>query len=288
MARMGFNHALVRFASPLLLLGPLAYTQRLARGQEVPVLIRQTLAAELLAAQNTGQPMCYKLRKSSPRFTSTKAICETKEGAVARLVALNDRPLTAADEQREQARLNDLLGNPTRQRRRKQSQDADTERVLKILRALPSAFLYTPLGQSDEMGMTVEKFRFEPNPHFDPPNLETLVLTEMAGELWIEPRQRHIVRLEGHLMQDVNFGWGILGQVDKGGSIRIDQRDVGGSHWRITHLQLAMTGRIVLKSKSFSTDEVASDFTPIATSTTYTQAIQLLRSGTITPAQASR
>jgi len=49
-----------------------------------------------------------------------------------------------------------------------------------------------------------------------------------------------------------------------------------------------MTGRIVLKSKSFSTDEVASDFTPIATSTTYTQAIQLLRSGTLTPAQASR
>ena len=285
---MSVKHASVQFALLLLFLAQLACTQRQAEGQEAPALGRQTLAAELLAAQNTGQPMCYKLRKSSPRFTSTKEICETKDGAVARLVALNDRPLTAADEEREQTRLNDLLGNPSRQRHRKQSQDADTERVLKILRALPAAFLYTPLGQSDEMGMAVEKFHFQPNPAFDPPNLETLALTEMAGELWIEPAQKHIVRLDGHLIQDVNFGWGILGQLDKGGSIRIDQRDVGGSHWRITHLQLAMTGRVVLKSKSFSTDETTTDFTPISTGLTYTQAIQLLRSGALAPAQGSR
>ena len=285
---MSVKHASVQFALLLFILSQLACAPRQAEGQETPALVKQTLVAELQAARDTGQPMCYRLRKSSPRFTSTKEICETKDGAVARLVALNDQPLNAADEEREQARLNDLLSNPSRQRHRKQSQDADTERVLKILRALPSAFLYTSMGQSIELGMTVEKFRFQPNPRFDPPNLETLALTEMSGELWIEPAQKHVVRLDGHLIQDVNFGWGILGQLDKGGWIRIDQRNVGGGHWRITHLQLAMTGRVVLKSKSFSTDEATTDFTPIATSTTYTQAVQLLRSGTLAPAQASR
>ena len=285
---MSVKHASVQFALLLFILSQLACAPHPAEGQETPALVKQTLVAELQAARDTGQPMCYRLRKSSPRFTSTKEICETKDGAVARLVALNDQPLNAADEEREQARLNDLLSNPSRQRHRKQSQDADTERVLKILRALPSAFLYTSMGQSIELGMTVEKFRFQPNPRFDPPNLETLALTQMSGELWIEPAQKHVVRLDGHLIQDVNFGWGILGQLDKGGWIRIDQRNVGGGHWRITHLQLAMTGRVVLKSKSFSTDEATTDFTPIATSTTYTQAVQLLRSGTLAPAQASR
>ena len=285
---MSVKYASVQFALLLFILSQFACAPRQAEGQETPALVKQTLVAELQAARDTGQPMCYRLRKSSPRFTSTKEICETKDGAVARLVALNDQPLNAADEEREQARLNDLLSNPSRQRHRKQSQDADTERVLKILRALPSAFLYTSMGQSNELGMTVEKFRFQPNPRFDPPNLETLALTEMSGELWIEPAQKHVVRLDGHLIQDVNFGWGILGQLDKGGWIRIDQRNVGGGHWRITHLQLAMTGRVVLKSKSFSTDEATTDFTPIATSTTYTQAVQLLRSGTLAQAQASR
>ena len=65
------------------------------------------------------------LRKSSPRLTTTKDIVETRDGAVARLLSVNDKPLSQEDEQKEQARLATLGGNPSLQRHRKQNEDAD-------------------------------------------------------------------------------------------------------------------------------------------------------------------
>ena len=50
----------------------------------------------------------------------------------------------------------------------------------------------------------------------------------MAGEIWIDPVQERVVRLAGSLQQDKDFGWGILGELDKGGWVEIDQADVGG------------------------------------------------------------
>ena len=82
-----------------------------------------------------------------------------------------------------------------------------------------------------------KKFTFKPNPNFDPPDLETQVLTQMTGEIWIDPAQERVARLEGHLQQDVDFGWGILGRLNKGGWIVIEQADVGEHQWRIGSLQ---------------------------------------------------
>ena len=181
-------------------------------------LVQRALANEARAANDTLHPMRYRLRKSSPRLTTTKEICETADGAVARLISINDAPLGAEDEQREQARLDQLLRDPGKQRHRKQSQDQDTARALKVLRSLPTAFLYEYAGTAQGPTGQLEKFRFKPNPDFDPPDLETQVLEQMGGELWIDPRQERVTRLDGQLQQDVDYAWGILGRLYKGGT----------------------------------------------------------------------
>jgi len=94
---------------------------------EAQALLDGALANELQAAQDTSHPMRYELRKTSPRLATTKEIFETKDGEVARLMAVNGQPLSAADEQREQARLSELAGNPGKQRHRKQAEDADRD-----------------------------------------------------------------------------------------------------------------------------------------------------------------
>jgi hypothetical protein len=254
---------------------------------QAQALVERALATESRAAQDMSRfnhPMRYLLRKSSPRFTSTKQIVETRDGDVARLLAIGDQPLTPADEQREQARLDALLSDPRLQQHRKQSEDNDTERALKVLRVLPTAFLYqfagTATASTGAPGPeTVVKFTFRPNPQFDPPDLETGVLTAMAGEIWIDPVQERVVRLAGGLQQDKDFGWGILGQLDKGGWVQIDQADVGGHQWRIVHLKLVMNGRVLFKTKNSDTDQQYTQFVALPTGLTYQQAIQLLRGG---------
>jgi len=242
-------------------------------------LVQQALANEVSAAKDSQHPMCYRLRKSSPRLTTTKEICETADGAVARLVSVNDAPLSATDEQREQTRLDQLLSDPGKQRHRKQSQDQDTARALKVLRSLPNAFIYEDEGPVEGSSGAVEKFRFKPNPKFDPPDLETQVLTQMAGELWIDRAQERVTRLDGRLQQDVDFGWGILGRLYKGGSILIEQADVGDHRWRVVHFDMKMSARVVFKTKSFDTTEDESQFVTVPQGLKYQQAIAMLRGG---------
>lgn len=237
--------------------------------------------------------MRYRLRKQTPRLSSTKEILETTDGAVARLVAINDMPLGAEDEEKEQARLNSLLADPGKQRHRKQSEDEDAARAIKVLRALPSAFLYEDEGEGQGPTGRVEKYRFKPNPKFDPPDLESQVLTQMSGEIWIDVAQERVARLEGHLQQDVDFGWGILGRLNKGGWILLEQADVGDHQWRTVHFQMSMSGRIVFKTKVFDTTEDESQFVPVPLGMRYQQAIEMLRSessqaGRPVSAQAAR
>ena len=99
----------------------------------------------------------------------------------------------------------------------------------------------------------------------------------MAGEIWIDPTQERVVRLAGSLQQDKDFGWGILGQLDKGGWVQIDQADVGGHQWRIVHLQLKMNGRVLWKTKNSDSVQDYTQFAPLPTDLTYKQAIQMLR-----------
>jgi hypothetical protein len=241
-----------------------------AKAQE---LVGRALASELRSAQDASRPVRYRLRKSSPRLTTTKAIIETRDGDVARLVALYDKPLSAADEQTEENRLSTLLTDPSRQRHRKQSEEGDMRIVLKLLRMLPQAFLYQYAGAAGN----VEKFTFRPNPTFSPPDLETQALTSMGGEIWIDAAQERVTRLEGHLQQDTNYGWGVLGKLDKGGWLVLEQAEVGAGNWRIVRLQMKMNLRLLFKMKNFDTVEEMSDYAPVPASIDYRQAIQMLR-----------
>jgi len=134
----------------------------------------------------------------------------------------------------------------------------------------------------------VEKLSFKPNPHFSPPDLETQVLTAMTGEIWIDVSQTRVTRLEGHLRQDEDFGWGILGRLNKGGWIVIEQADVGSRQWRIVRFQMAMSGRVLFKNKSFDTVEEQTQFEPLPAGLSYRQGIQMMRAGGRNSAQAGR
>jgi hypothetical protein len=244
---------------------------------EAQALVNRALANELRAAQDSSHPMRYVLHKISPRLTTTKQIVETREGEVARLTSVFDKPLSAAAEQQEEARLDALSRNPGSQRHRKQSEDTDTGRVLRVLRMLPYAFVYEYAGPGDSPTGTIEKFTFKPNPGFTPPDLETEILTEMSGEICIDGAKERVTRLDGHLEADVDFGWGILGRLNKGGWIRIEQADVGGNQWRTVHFQMAMRGRVVFKTRVFDTTEDESQFVPVRLGMGYRQGIEMLR-----------
>ena len=264
------------------------YGQEQLSPAQATAMVNRALATELRTAQDPNHPMRYTLRRTSPRLTTTKDIVETRDGAVARLLSVNDTPLGSLDEQKEQTRLDALAANPSLQRHRKQSEDSDLGIVLKLLRMLPNAFLYQYAGTVPGPSGVAEKFTFKPNPHFSPPDYETQALTAMSGEIWIDPAQERVLRLEGRLQQDTDYGWGILGRLNKGGWLVIEQADVGGKQWRITHVQMEMTLRILFKTKIFNTVEQLTRYSAVPVGMDYRQAIQMLRGGASGASQTGR
>ncbi len=249
--------------------------------EETQALVKRVLQTEIEAARDATHPMQYRLHKTSPRLSTTKLIVETKDGDVARLVAVNDSPLSTEGQQNEAARLQGLLNDPSLQRHRQEREQGDTERARKVIRALPDAFLYQFSGIVETPQGPSYRLSFQPNPNFDPQALEAQVLKGMAGELWIDVAQQRVTHLEGKRLHAVDYGWGLIGKLDEGGTLLLDQADIGNHQWRTVHMILVMNARVLFKIIKLDTTLELSQFAPVTPGMTYQQAIELLRTSNI-------
>ncbi len=89
------------------------------------------------------------------------------------------------------------------------------------------------------------------------------------------------------LFKDVDFGWGILGKLYKGGKFRIVQRDIGGGHWEEVEETLQFYGKILMvKSLTIWSTETMYDFQPVSSDLTTAQALDLLHKSVDVVAQS--
>ena len=242
-----------------------------------PVALVRAASWNELHASNSGTPFRFQLRKQDETGITTKNIVETKDGDIARLIAVNDQPLTPERAKQERQRLDNLLAHPDVQAHRHKKEQEDSDRSNGMIRLLPDAFLYTYRGIVTTPSGPAYRLTFEPNARFIPPNREAEVYHGMAGELWIDVAQKRMAKLDAHLVADVNFGWGIVGRLFKGGTILVEQRDVGQHHWESTHLKLNLTGKILMvKALNIQSTEDSTHFAPVSPGMTYQDAIRLL------------
>ena len=230
-------------------------------------------------AAHDEHPYRFTLRKVDNGRITTKEIIETHQGDVARLIAINDKPLPPDIEAKEVARLQALLDHPEIQEHRRKREQADANRANEMVRLLPTAFIYNFEGMVDGPNGPCYRLSMKPNPNFDPPDRQAEVLHGMAGELWIDQKQERMARLDVHLIADVDFGWGVLGKLYKGGTILVEQKDVGQDHWEQAHLRLNLNGKILMfKSLVIDTKEDESNFAPVPANWTYQDAVRALLS----------
>jgi hypothetical protein len=230
-----------------------------------------------LHAHSSGHSFSYLLHKVDPKGSQVKRIFETKDGDVVRLLEKDDKPLSPEEEKAELDRLNHLLSHPEVQEHRHKKEQEDSARGDEMVRMLPDAFLFTLSGMVEGPNGPGYRLQFKPNPTFTPPDREGEVYHGMVGELWVDQAQLRLVKIDAHLISDVNFGWGVLGRLYKGGSILVQNADVGSHHWETIHMNLKLQGKLLMmKSVDFSTTEDSSDFQMQPQELSYQEAIRLL------------
>src|SRR3954469_12653644 len=251
---------------------------------QVRELVRKVVANELKQEELDKSHYMFKLKKVTPKGTRIQEIVQTDKGSIARTVLVNGEAATDETKRQEEEKIQKLINDPDEQRRRQKREKEDESRAQIMIRALPNAFFYQEIGRE---GDTV-KLRFRPDPAYQPQSREESIYTGMAGELWLNLPQQRLRKIDAHLFHDVDFGWGILGRLYKGGSFMVQQEQVSGTHWDSTVLKLDLTGKALLfKSLVYKEEEYETDFRRLPDHVTLAQGAEILKRGAPEVAQKS-
>jgi hypothetical protein len=155
----------------------------------------------------------------------------------------------------------------------KQGYEENEQKLEKLMVLMPDAFLY----DYDGVEGNLVRLKFRPNSDYNPPTYEARVAHNLAGTILIDPQQKRLSRLSGRLTNRVEFGFGLFGHIDSGGTIEIGRSEVGPSQWKTAMIKIQMSGRLVFfKTISKQEFETRSDFRAVSSDLSLLEASRLL------------
>lgn len=220
-------------------------------------LAREVFQNEIQADSHDPSLWCY--RESNEEHAEKKlfAVCQTKEGEIDRLLELNGQQLNPKQRQAEDQRIRRMLDDPDQMQQRRKKQQEDSRQVQNLMKMFPDAFFFQYGGRQGSL----IKLSFSPNPDFHPSGRPAQVFHHMEGELLLDAEQLRLAEINGQLTSEVKFGWGLLGHLDKGGTFRVEQRNLGAGHWEMTLLDVEMNGKaLFFKTIAVREKQVYTDF----------------------------
>jgi hypothetical protein len=260
--------------------------------EDAVTLVREVVYNELHDHDTHGY-WRYWIERHSTRETRIEEQVETADGPIARAQMTNGNPLSSEASQDEDRRIEHLLASPAEQAQHRKEYAEDEHRIARILALLPDAFLYEPAQEERLENVACYHLRFHPNPDYPAHSIESRIFHAMAGDLWISTQNKRLVRLDGRLQDNVDFGYGILGRLYKNGWFRLERTQVssgsGAGDWKTQRLEVHMQGRAMLfKTIARETSEVRGGFTPVPPGLSLQQAAALVRSPVEVPVSVSR
>jgi hypothetical protein len=245
-----------------------------ANNQAVDVLVRDVVHNEIEAQLHDDSPWCYRERQQEDsKPEKTLEVCQTKDGELDRLLAIDGRELDSAQRQAEDEHLQKLTSHPEQLRAKQKREREDGEQARNMLRVFPEAFLF----QCENEAGNLITFRFRPNPGFQPTTRASQVFHHMDGTLVLDTRQKRLVEINGRLTSEVRFGGGLLGHLDKNGTFVVKQSEVAEGHWDLVFMSVHMSGRaLFFKTIAVSQQQTLSDYRPLPRDATLQQAADFL------------
>jgi hypothetical protein len=175
-----------------------------------------------------------------------------------------------------------LSRNPEKQYKLEQAHQKDAAQCSAFFKMIPDAFVFEDEGEKGDL----RKLTFRPNPNFEPASREGKVLHEMAGEIWINAKQHRFVSMNGQLINEVKFGGGLLGHLEKGGQFNVRRNEIAAGHWEVTEITVNMRGKALLfKTISVQQKELHSNFQAVPEDLNLADAAALLLEQTMIAAK---
>ena len=249
-------------------------------------LIADATRFQLQYVQHKLSPLSYEVRRKDGKEDETRLLIESADGPVGRLVQRNRQPLTTEEDGKEQGRLRSLDAADMAHKRKgeREGEKFATE----LITAMPEAMLYSFTPGQPQLAISRPQFvlDFTANPAYHPSTTSQGLLSGLQGRLWIDREDHHVVRMEVHVVHDLNLAWGLLAKVYRGGTIDYDQRPVAPGQYAYSHIAVDVTLReLMVKTVPYHLQLFATNHHVLASAPTLQQAVQQLLGSAVPTAQ---
>jgi len=182
-----------------------------------------------------------------------------------RVVARNDQPLSASEQQQEAEKLEksiELRRKETAEQRQRRIAEWERrrQRQREPLKELPEAFDFRLIGEEALNGGTVYAIDAAPKPGYKPKSAATSFFPKVKARLWIAKDDYQWVKAEMESTDTISFG-GFLVRLSKGAHLVLEQTRVNREVWLPKKVTLQASARLVLfKGYHKSLDITFSDY----------------------------
>jgi hypothetical protein len=214
-----------------------------------------------------------------PGVRNLRQSIETGRFTLSRLLAVNGTPVSGERSAAEDERLRQLVERDDLQRILERDEVERAGRIRKLLDAFPDALDFKLSGlESGRDGSELLRLEFRPAEGFHSSGRETAILQASHGILRIDTAEGRLARIDGVVTGDVDFGWGALGRLKRGGRFSLEQSKLPSGRWVLTYLDLELTASALfgLKKIRVHQKESASDFRPVPEHLSLSEAVDLI------------
>ena len=210
----------------------------------VPKIVERS-AQEITADWNQAPEYSFVEREAVSKHDSgqsvkTYQVFQIEGSPYNRLTAVNDQPLSAAQQAEEERKLRNEI-----QKRQQESEHERAKRVEKyqkerrqdcaLMEGMVDALDFQIVGQETIDGRDCWVLNATPKPGYQPTKRELKVLAGMRGRLWIDKATSHWVKVQAEVFQTVSL-YGFFAKVRPGTRFLLEQQPVTGNLWLPKHL----------------------------------------------------
>ena len=219
-----------------------------ASGAPSPVsLVEEVARVQIAMLSRDGWYLRYRTHRVDDKNDVVRDVIETPDGNVARLILRDGHSLSREEDTAERSRLKGISKSSLQKKKKQESSGQSL--AVDLIGAMPKAMLYSYApgqpqsrsGAHDEIVLD-----YKPNPAFHPTSTPQEGLTGLEGRMWIDGKDHHLIRMDGHIIRNVNLAWGLVARIYPGGTIQMTQAKIGEGRFVYESLLMDLTIRELL------------------------------------------
>jgi hypothetical protein len=169
---------------------------------------------------------------------------------VRRLIARNDKPLSAQESAKEEKKIREVMRKreqetPEQREKRLQKEARDREEARAFVREIADAYTFRRVATETRDGRETYIIDADPRAGFHPHLKDAKYLPKFHGRIWIDSAETQWVKLDIEAIDTVSWGL-FLARLHKGSRISIELTRVNDEVWLPKSVSLKLSARVAL------------------------------------------